>query len=66
MMDTKYKKELIGVRASKEFIGDLDFICKKLGQKRSTVVRYALRKFILDHTKSDSNLKATYSELLYG
>jgi metal-responsive CopG/Arc/MetJ family transcriptional regulator len=65
-MDTKYKKQLIGVRVNKEFIGDLDLICNKLGQKRSTVVRYALRKFIFDHSKSDANLKATYSELLYG
>jgi predicted transcriptional regulator len=65
-MEVKYKKELIGVRASKEFIGDLDQICSKLGHKRSTVVRYALSKFILDHSKSDANIKATYSELLYG
>ncbi len=65
-MEVKYKKELIGVRASKEFIGDLDLICNKLGQNRSTVVRYVLGKFISDHAESDINLKATYSELLYG
>jgi len=63
-MTLKYKKELIGVRANEEFIYALDSLCDRLGQKRSTVVRYALRKFISEHIDNSANLNITYHELL--
>ena len=63
-MTIKYKKELIGVRANEEFLFALDDLCEKLGQKRSTVVRYALRKFIAEHIDNNINLKTAYSEML--
>lgn len=63
-MSIKYKKELIGVRANEEFLSALDDLCEKLGQKRSTVVRYALRKFISEHVNNSINIKTAYSEML--
>ena len=63
-MTINHKKELIGVRASEEFLDNLDRLCGQLGQKRSTVIRYALRKFIADHMNNSANMKIAHSELL--
>jgi len=64
VMSINYKKELIGVRTSEEFLSSLDKICAELGQQRSTVVRYALRKFISEHLNDNAKLKLTYAELI--
>ena len=63
-MTINYKKELIGIRASEEFVSRLDDLCDRLGQKRSTVIRYALREFITSNQNSPENLNITYAALL--
>lgn len=63
-MTINYKNELIGIRASEEFVSKLDDLCDQLGQKRSTVIRYALREFIASNQNSPENLNTTYAALL--
>jgi metal-responsive CopG/Arc/MetJ family transcriptional regulator len=37
---------LLGVRTTTDFVNHLDSLCDRFGHSRSTVVRYALRKFV--------------------
>lgn len=57
------RNEIIGIRTTKDFIKTFDNLCERLGYRRSTVVRYALRLFINDHFNNPENFKRAKREM---
>ncbi len=57
------RNEIIGIRATKDFIKSLDSLCERLGQRRSTVIRYALRRFINDHFNHPENFRKARNDM---
>jgi metal-responsive CopG/Arc/MetJ family transcriptional regulator len=60
----KNSNQIIGVRATKDFLRTFDNLCDRLGCRRSTVIRYALRRFIVDHFNHPENFRKAKSELM--
>lgn len=58
------RNEIIGIRTTKEFIHSFDNLCDRLGHRRSTVVRYALRRFISEHFNNPENFRRAKNEMV--
>lgn len=58
------RNEVIGIRMTKQFIDSFDVLCGRLGFRRSTVARYALRRFINEHTNNLENLERAKVEIV--
>jgi metal-responsive CopG/Arc/MetJ family transcriptional regulator len=58
------RNEIIGIRTTKDFVKSFDSLCDRLGYRRSTVVRYALRRFINEHFNHPENFRRAKSEMV--
>lgn len=58
------RNEIIGIRTTKDFVKSFDSLCDRLGHRRSTVVRYALRRFINEHFNHPENFRRAKSEMV--
>jgi len=58
------RNEIIGIRITKDFVKSFDSLCDRLGYRRSTVVRYALRRFINEHFNNPENFRRARSEMV--
>ncbi len=43
------RNQILGVRASEEFVNKFDGLCDRLGFNRSEVIRYCLKRFFNEH-----------------
>lgn len=43
------RNQILGVRATADFVNKFDGLCERLGYNRSEVVRYCLKQFYLSH-----------------
>jgi metal-responsive CopG/Arc/MetJ family transcriptional regulator len=59
----KNKKQVLGVRASDDFIVEFNALCAELGHNRSNVIRYCLRRFISDHAKGSAGFERVRAEM---
>ena len=57
------RKQILGVRATDEFIKKFDGLCERLGHNRSQVIRYCLKQFLNNHWNNSENFKKARSEL---
>jgi hypothetical protein len=58
------RKEMLGTRTSSDFVKTFDSLCLRLGHRRSTVIRFALRRFVNEHLNNTENLYRTKSEMI--
>ena len=57
------RKQILGVRATDEFVKKFDGLCERLGHNRSEVIRYCLKKFFNEHFNNSENFKKARSEM---
>jgi len=57
------RKQILGARATDEFIKKFDGLCERLGHNRSEVIRYCLKKFFNEHFNNSENFKKARSEM---
>ena len=43
------RNQILGIRATGDFIKKFDKLCERLGYNRSIIIRYALNKFYKEH-----------------
>lgn len=63
MTSIPIRNQLLGVRATREFVSKFDELCSRLGANRSAVIRYCLKRFLREHWNSSENFKRVRSEL---
>jgi metal-responsive CopG/Arc/MetJ family transcriptional regulator len=57
------RNQILGVRATREFVTKFDELCERLGANRSSVIRYCLKRFLREHWNSSENFKRARAEL---
>jgi metal-responsive CopG/Arc/MetJ family transcriptional regulator len=57
------KNQILGIRATNDFVNKFDSLCDRLGSNRSTVIRYALNKFHNDNYNNPTNFNQTRQNL---
>lgn len=51
------RNQLLGVRATRDFVRKFDELCDRLGHCRSDVIRYTLKKFLNETWNSSENFQ---------
>lgn len=57
------RNQILGVRATNDFINKFDGLCERLGYNRSEVVRYCLKQFYLSHFNNSENFQKARREM---
>ena len=57
------RNQILGVRATNDFINKFDELCVRLGHNRSEVIRYCLKRFLNEHWNNSENFKRARSDL---
>jgi metal-responsive CopG/Arc/MetJ family transcriptional regulator len=57
------RNQIIGIRTTDEFLKKFDGLCDRLGHNRSEVIRYCLKKFLMEHFNSPERFKKARSEM---
>lgn len=57
------KTQIVGFRATSEFARKFDDLCNQIGQNRSSVVRYALSRFMQANQNDFDNLTKVRAEM---
>jgi len=57
------KKQILGIRASEDFIVKFDTLCADLGFNRSSVIRYCLKRFLSETAKGTNSFEKAKSEM---
>ena len=57
------RNQILGVRATNQFVNKFDELCDRLGHNRSEVIRYCLKRFLNEHWNNSENFKKARSEL---
>ena len=57
------RNQIVGIRATNEFVVRLDDLCHQLGHNRSEVIRYCLNKFINENLSDPKSFQRASSEL---
>ena len=57
------RKQIMGVRASDEFLSKFDQLCYRLGHNRSEVIRYCLKRFLNEHWNNPENFQKVRKEM---
>jgi metal-responsive CopG/Arc/MetJ family transcriptional regulator len=57
------RKQIMGVRASDEFLNKFDQLCDRLGHNRSEVIRYCLKRFLNEHWNNSENFQRVRKEM---
>jgi len=43
------RNQILGIRTTEDFVKKFDSLCERLGQNRSEIIRYALKRFYNEH-----------------
>ena len=57
------RNQIVGIRATNDFVLKLDNLCHQLGRNRSEVIRYCLNKFINENLSDPKSFQRASSEL---
>lgn len=57
------RNQILGVRATTQFVDKFDELCDRLGHNRSEVVRYCLKRFLNEHWNNSENFRRAKSDL---
>ena len=57
------RNQILGVRATNQFVNKFDELCDRLGHNRSEVSRYCLKRFLNEHWNNSDNFRKARSEL---
>ena len=63
MSSIAIRNQLLGVRATREFVSKFDSLCERLGYNRSEIIRYALKKFYNEHFNNPEGFRKVRKEL---
>ena len=58
-----HRNQILGVRATRDFVTKFDGLCDRLGFNRSEVIRYCLKRFFNEHYNHPENFKRARSEM---
>jgi predicted transcriptional regulator len=57
------KNQFLTFRSTSDFCRKFDELCERLGYRRSTVVRYCLKRFLNETWNNSDNFKRVRAEL---
>ena len=57
------RNQILGTRATNDFVRKFDGLCERLGSNRSQVIRYALHKFFNETYNNPINFNQTRQNL---
>ena len=57
------RNQILGIRATIDFVRKFDSLCERLGSNRSQVIRYALHKFFNEHFNNPTNFNQARQDL---
>jgi len=57
------RNQILGIRATVDFINKFDALCERLGYNRSEVIRYCLKRFHNEHFNNPENFRRARSEM---
>ena len=57
------RNQILGVRATDDFVRKFDELCDRLGHNRSEVIRYCLKRFHNEHFNNPTNFKRVREEM---
>jgi hypothetical protein len=57
------RNQILGVRATNDFITKFDALCERLGYNRSEVIRYCLKKFFNENFNNPENFQRVRREM---
>jgi len=57
------RNQILGVRATDDFVRKFDELCDRLGHNRSEVIRYCLKRFHNEHFNNPANFKRVREEM---
>ena len=58
------RNQILGIRATNDFVRKFDKLCERLGYNRSIIIRYALNKFYKEHFNNSTNFNLAKQELI--
>ncbi len=62
-MSSVSRNQILGVRATGEFLNKFDQLCDRLGYNRSEVIRYCLKRFLNEHWNHSENFQKARKEM---
>lgn len=57
------RNQILGIRATNDFVRKFDKLCERLGYNRSIIIRYALHKFFNETYNNPINFNQTRQDL---
>jgi metal-responsive CopG/Arc/MetJ family transcriptional regulator len=57
------RNQLLGIRATNDFVTKFDGLCERLGRNRSEVIRYALNDFFNNNFNNPTNFNKVKQDL---
>jgi metal-responsive CopG/Arc/MetJ family transcriptional regulator len=57
------RNQIMGIRATQDFVNKFDGLCERLGYNRSEVIRYCLKKFFNEHFNNSENFQRARKEM---
>lgn len=57
------RNQILGIRATQDFVNKFDGLCERLGYNRSEVIRYCLKKFFNEHFNNAENFHRARKEM---
>ena len=57
------RNQILGVRATIDFVRKFDELCDRLGSNRSEVIRYCLKRFHNEHFNNPENFRKARAEM---
>jgi metal-responsive CopG/Arc/MetJ family transcriptional regulator len=57
------RNQILGIRTTEDFVKKLDSLCKRLGQNRSEIIRYALKRFYNEHFNNPEGFSKVRKDL---
>ena len=57
------RNQILGIRATNDFVRKFDGFCERLGYNRSIIIRYALNKFYNDNYNNPTNFNQARQNL---
>ena len=57
------RNQILGIRATNDFVKKFDGLCERLGYNRSIIIRYALNKFFNEHFNNPTNFNLARQNL---
>jgi hypothetical protein len=57
------RNQILGVRATADFVTKFDGLCDRLGYNRSEVIRYCLKRFFNEHYNNPENFTRARREM---